>query len=280
MNFYPGIDTSENNGLRFDGKAARLAGVRVWYPRCTVGWARRDPAYLPAKREAEENGICLGPYGLNWPANRNPKREAQYLASKVTDPTSPALPDFVVGDFELGVRPDASGNHLISGDELLAQACVWLETAEAELGIPALMYTGRWWLTDAKTGPFLQKYAARLRKFAPILAEYPMQGWGRLGTSLPDVYPDTFDPWSIEPNLPRYPNLKGLPWTADEVAGWQWSSLGKQQGIAFNRPPWDRLDYNVFYRLPGEPLAPPPPTLEERVADLERRMLVVEAHHE
>ena len=277
MNGIPGIDTSENNGLHYDGAAARKAGVGVWYARCTIGWGRRDPAYLNAKAQAEENGIRFGAYGLNWPINRNPKREAQYLVKMMVDPLSPKPPDFVVPDVELGLRPHASGHEKVSGRELLDQACVWLETLEAETDCDVVLYGGRWWFVDAKTAPFLPAYAARLKKFRVILAEYPFQGWGLIGTGKPDIYPDTFDPWSIRPTLPKYPNLKGLPWTEEDVEGWQWSSMGKLQGIGFNRPPWDRLDYNVFYRLPGEP---PPPTLEERVADLERRMLVVEAHHE
>ena len=266
----PGIDTSDNNGMVYSGEAAAEAGVKVWMPRCTVGWGRADPAYPIAKREADENGIDVGPYGLNWPINRNPKREAQFLIKKMCPKEAPKMPRFVVGDFELGTRTHAAGHEKIGGEELLVQMIVWAETIETETGLVFDFYTGRWHLIDKKIASFLPRYAADLKKRHVILAEYPFQGWGLLpGQSV--IKPDTFDPWLLRPTLREYPDLRTLPWTETEVDGWQWSSMGKQKGICFNRSPYDKLDYDAMYRIPGTPPPPAPPTLEQRVEDLEAK---------
>jgi hypothetical protein len=262
------IDTSDNNGMAYSGEAAKEAGVQCWVARCTVGWGKADPAYPIAKREAEENDIPFGAYGINWPINRNPKREAQFLVKKMCPPGLARLPRFLVPDCELGTRKHAAGHEKIGGEELIVQMLTYAETLVSETALTVDFYTGHWHMTDKKVLPFLPRYAQDLRKYHVILAEYPFQGWSLLPGQT-NLHPETFDPWSIRPGLAGYPNLTGLPWSELEVDGWQWSSLGRQRGICFNPPRYDVLDYSALYCIPGEAPPPPPPSLEQRVGHLE-----------
>lgn len=261
---YGAIDTSENNGRRYDGAAAVRAGVSVWWARSTIGWARLDPAYFIAKQQAEDNGIRFGAYGLNWPANRNGTREGRYMLDHITSGPSPKNPDFVVVDAELGTNSNDAGNYAVPPDAIVGHILNFLDEL-ATSHIETYLYTGGWYMTHPKMAAAFQKYADDLRAYNLILAEYPFQGTAYKLLHGGPLTPATFDPWTVKPTLPSRPAFP-KPWTEDDILGWQWSSFGKQQGICFNPAPWDRLDYSCFFRLPG---GPPPKTLEQRVTALE-----------
>lgn len=278
--FFAGIDTSENNAPPYSGPAARDAGVQVWVARCTVGWGRRDPAYLLAKMAAEEVGIDFGPYGLNWPINRNPVREAEFLIRHCMPPEAPTPPRIVAGDFELGTNTDAAGNEKVTGRELIEQVLAFTRRLRMEFGkgqgIDVAAYSGMWWLLHPKMQPFLAAYLKDLAEIDYWLAEYPFQGWG-LKAGETNIHPDTFDPWTIRASLPATPKLATFV-TLENLLAWQWTSLGNQAGIASNRGQWAKLDRNVFYRRPGGPPPPPPPfwrdlTPEEQQVFIERALI-------
>jgi len=268
---YGAIDTSENNGLRYDGAAAAAAGVKIWWARSTIGWARLDPAYFIVKKVAEDNNIPFGTYGLNWPLNRDGRREGRYMLDHLVSGASPRPPRFVVCDAELGSKNDSVHN-IVPAETVVVNILYFLETL-ATSGIETFLYTGGWFLTDPRLAAAFQKYAQDLRKYALILAEYPFQSTAYKLLHGGPMKPAQFDPWIAKPTLPSPPVFPRVPapWTKDDLLGVQWSSYGKQQGICFNPAPWDRLDYSAFFRIPGTPPEPPGPTLEERVTALEQK---------
>lgn len=264
---YGAIDTSENNGLRYDGAAAVAAGVDIWWTRNTIGWARQDPAYFKVKEQAESNGRRFGGYSLNWPANRDGRREGRYAIDHMTSGGSPRPPDFLVEDAELGTNPNDPVNYAVPAEVIVLNILYHLEEL-AKSGLDTFHYTGPWLLTHPKLAAAYQKYADDLRKYPLILAEYPFQGTAYKLLHGGPMKPAQFDPWIAKPTLPSPPIFPRVPtpWTKEDLLGVQWSSYGKQQGICFNPAPYDRLDYSAFFRMPG---GPPPPTLEQRVTALE-----------
>lgn len=254
MTIYGAIDTSENQRLPYSGAAARLAGVKIWWARSTVGWARLDPCYFAAKEQAEDNDIAFGTYGLNWPANRDGRREGRYMLDRITSGASPRPPRFVVVDGELGTSSKDAANYAVPAEVIVINILYFLEVL-ATSRIETDFYTGPWYLTHPKLRAAFQKYAQELRKYPLIAAEYPFQGRTYELLHGGPMRPAQFDPWIAKPLLPSPPQFPKLPapWDEDDLLGVQWSSYGKQQGIVSNPAPWDRLDYSAFFRIPGEP---------------------------
>lgn len=258
------IDSSRHNGKVF---GARLAarGIRGIIARCTIGVAPRDVQYLNSKLEAERNGLGFGAYGVNWPINRNPKYEAQHFAANLTDPISPALPLFVLGDFELGARKHSSGHHNVSGEELVDQAILYCETLESELGIPVLFYTAKWYWNDPKLLPFIDRGENR---FPLITASYPYDR--RQYSYLPPRYsPDVLSPYEYGTADPVVPD----PWDPDpenrELAGWQWTSKSKgKEGGYVESTFLDRDELYVSFLKPDPPPSPYPEQIRNIAAGL------------
>jgi hypothetical protein len=247
-------DTSRHNG-RINGARIKARGFSGIIARCTIGIAPRDVQYLNSKLESERNGLGFGAYGVNWPINRNPKAEAQHFAANVTDPASPNLPLFVVGDFELGTREHPSGHHEISGKELVEQAVIYCETLEFELGLPVLFYTAKWHWNDPKMLPYID---AGEKRFPLLTANYPYDR--RQYPGLPPRYsPDVLSPYeygSADPLVPK-------PWDPEiypggDLAGFQWTSKGRGEvdGYAESR----FLDRDEIYVSFIDPDPPPPPS--------------------
>jgi lysozyme len=140
-----GIDVSRYQGA-VDWAQVKAAGGGFGIARCTIGLAPIDPRYKANIAGIREQGMVSGAYGVLWPANRNPKGEAEWFVENLGDP----LPDLLVFDFELGTKVHPAGHHKLTGRELIDQAELWLRTVERLTARRPIIYTAAWFWNDAK----------------------------------------------------------------------------------------------------------------------------------
>jgi len=248
----PWVDTSRHNGP-IDAKAIKSRGFVGIIARCVIGQAERDPFYLDTKIKAEAEGLRFAAYGLPWPTNRDPYADAMNFVEKVCPSKAPAMPEFFVGDFELGTNPRHE-TYAISGQELVEQAVVWMHTVEQELKIEGAFYTAAWYWASSKLGPHIGKGEDN---WPLIVAHYPLDPSQLLGVRYSKDVLDPAEistrvkwrvpkPWSIE----KGPNERG------GVLGIQWTSKGRGKVDGYCASTF--MDRDVLFREDSAPPTPPP----------------------
>ena len=237
-------DASRHNGHTNVARLKERGAVGI-YSRCTIGIAPVDPRYFETKEQCEGEGVLSAAYGVLWPSNRNPEREAQHCAENLVSGSSPKMPVVVVGDFELGHREHPAGHHLLSGKELIEHAVRWLREMERLVSIPVLVYTAKWYWNCKKLLPYIGQGE---QEFPGIFANYPYDP--RQIKYLPPRYVKGYDPYALGDYGPLIPK----PWIG--VVGWQWTS--KLPGKAGNNCESTFLDGNImFKRFVESPVSPP-----------------------
>jgi hypothetical protein len=252
-------DFSRWNG-RINGAAIKARGVDGIMSRSTIGTSGvRDIQYENNSRQADENGLLFGAYGVNWPINRNPELEAEVFVEQAYDPRLPKLPDVLAGDFELGARTHKAGHHKISGEELVEQAVRYMRKLRELLPeILLILYTGHWFWNDEKLLPHVGKGED---EFPGWFASYPIDP--KQIKYLPPRYSaDVLDPREVNPDLEvKIP----IPWTKANTMAWQWSSKGRGKVDGYQESTF--IDRNVLFA----PIGPPPPnggpTPSERIRE-------------
>lgn len=237
------VDVSRHNGP-INGARLAARGFDGVCARCVVGQAERDPLYLMAKEQAEDNGLGFGAYGVSWPANRDPRGDARAFLDKLIPSQRPAAPAFIVGDHELGLHTHPAGHHLLSGAQLVDYGIEYNLELAAQSDYDPLFYTAAWYWNSSKLKPFTDRGE---RAFKCFPAHYPYDPKQLPG--LPPRYSkDELDPNEIGSVKPAIP----APWTTAELAAWQWTSKGRGAVDGYQTSVFmDR--FALYLDLGGEP---------------------------
>lgn len=206
----PWVDTSRHNG-KLDVKKIKARGFVGIIARCTIGVAPVDEQYYRTQEICAGEGMKFAAYGVNWPANRNPRLEARYFVDHLGSP----MPEFVVGDFEVGLK-----DKTLSGANLVDQAIKWMDMVGSLVTVPSLFYTAMWYWNSKKLGPFTNRGELRWKV---LPAHYPYDPRQIPGFA-PRYSKDVLSPYEIGSVKPLIP----YPWNkAAKAAGWQWTSKGR-----------------------------------------------------
>ncbi len=214
-------DVSKYDG-KLNAKKIKQRGVTGIIHRCVIGIAPRDPNYFDNKEICEGEGLKFATYGVMWPANRNPEKEAEHYAESLVSGASPRMPDFCSGDFELGAASsDKYGHYKLSGEELVEMSIRYMVRLETVLpGMPLEFYTAAWYWNSKKLRPYVNRGENQWSLWDATYPFNPAQIPG-----LPPRYSkDVLSPYEINPQA-KYVSV--YPWTADQTNGWQWTSKGR-----------------------------------------------------
>lgn len=254
----PIVDTSRHNGS-INGAKLKARGFVGIMARCVIGQAERDPLYLMAKEQAEDNGLFFAAYGVSWPINRNARADALNFVEKLCPSSRPQVPILLVGDHELGASTHPSGHHLLSGAELIEYGIEYNATVEQQTRQDCWLYTAMWYWNSAKLLPFVNRGEREFRVFP---AHYPFDPPQVSG--LPPRYsPDVLNPKDHSTFVPLVPK----PWNMQDMAALQWTSKGRGAASGFCVSTF--LDRSVVFDDLGGPISPPAATHEERISKLE-----------
>lgn len=248
-----GADGSANN-KEPNMKAAKQAGLGFFAWRCTIGCVYADPFYETAKLQAEDEGLLFVAYNVNWPANKNPGREAAWAVDHLLPKGHTRMPDIVVADEELGVKEHSAGHHLIPAAALMEQNRIYASEIRRLSGLPTPIYSAQWYWN-----------ATKFKNVTPC-------GWEKDFLLWAANYP-----WAVAPNVndPITYNAQVHPlvprgWKLEDIVIWQWANTGTIPGMA--KPyPWDKdiAMGDLAWVRQKLHLEPPPPTIEKRVSCLE-----------
>ena len=236
------IDTSRYQ-LMLNGAAVKAAGFCGIVARCTIGKKFDGSAvgktleyYLNSRAQARQNGMIFGGYHVIWPANRDPRGEADhYLAN--------------CGETDLDVL-DTELTHGLPAAEVVEQCRIWAERVKTATGRAPEVYTGSWFW-DGAGWVGAATPAGWERNYGLIEAEYTVQmpRGGVLPSQAPIGEPgdlsDGFQGWKF----------------------WQWTSSGKPYGMSADV---SSVDYDVFNGTEEElraylSLGPKPITADEKL---------------
>lgn len=253
---------------KYDGKLnvvkLKARGITGIIHRCTIGIGPRDPNYVENKLACEGEGLRFATYGVLWPANRNPEREADHYAENIAPPAAPLMPDFASGDFELGAADsDPYGHYKVSGEQLVEFAIRYMARLDKNLPLTSKkFYTARWYWNGKKLRPHVDRGE---RKWPLWGAEYPFDP-AQISGLPPRYSKDVLSPFEINPSVTFTPVY---PWTKDETQGWQWTSKGRGKVDGYV-PVKVFMDRNILFTA-----EPPPPT----DADELRHLVAWEEQH-
>lgn len=238
-----GLDVSKWQGA-MDWQKARQAGCRFVYLKATEGTAYQDPTFLDNQENARAKGFLVGPYHFVHPGMRADDQVANIV--KTVDPVKAYL--------HMPIALDCEAHDQQDRDVITAVIQNMAKALEKHYGRKPAIYTrASWW--DYNT--------------------LPWSGWAQ--------FPLWVAHWDIsKPTLPR-------DWKASTWTFWQYSGGNNGRGAEYGASGSKSIDLNAF---PGDydalvkwcslgipPVDPPPAlTLEQRVADLERRVEELEAN--
>ncbi|HLE03489.1 MAG TPA: glycoside hydrolase family 25 protein [Anaerolineales bacterium] len=242
------VDASRYQGM-IDAAKIKAAGFCGIVARCTIGFLQDGSSinrgldfYRNSQQQARDNGLIFGGYHVLRPENRNPIREAQNYAA------SAGVTDLDVVDIELMVGQTARS--------VVDQAKMLIDQFETLHGRKPIIYTGSWFWDGA-----------------PYIGPVTPAGWEQNYALWEAEYTKSIPRGGIEPSLAPIGEPGDLSDGFDGWKFWQWTSGGKPYGVQS-----ESLDYDIFNGTEEElrqflGLTAPPPTLEERVAILEREAI-------